>query len=487
MHRKIMNIDDLLNTRSEFLSKKIKLNLLIRICIFILITYITYTNIDSLQEIVLFIYILISFTKIIICIFCKKPSEKFNTHLKILYSISDFKDQLEFLNLKEEDLPVYTILIPLYKENDRTIFNLSFNISNLVYPKNKLDIKILCEEDDSDTINLVRKMNFQDILIVPSGKIKTKGRALNYGLKFAKGEYLTIYDAEDIPDKFQLLLVVNLFLNSQPKTIIQCALRYYNRVNWLSELMFAEYEYVFNKRNNVFGRYISFFPLGGTSNHFPVSSLININGWDAYNTTEDAEISILLNADNYNIQQMPVYTLEESVFERMAWIKQRSRWIKGYMQTLYSYFINMFCTKTFFIKPHKVRNISIFIYFALGIFIPFFCILMSMDTLFQAILQYSSHMPKKYMNHWYNGVIILITIMPIISEITLYESTFINSRQVPMLRLGGIIVAKMQIIIMFVFAYIKAVMELIYKPSYWDKTHHTGDFIIIDFDDYDKK
>ena len=77
--------------------------------------------------------------------------------------------------------------------------------------------------------------------------------------------------------------------------------------------------------------------------------------------------------------------------------------------------------------------------------------------------------------------------MPIISEITLYESTFINSRQIPMLRLGGIIIAKMQIIVMFVFAYIKAVMELIYKPSYWDKTHHTGDFIIIDFDDYDKK
>jgi cellulose synthase/poly-beta-1,6-N-acetylglucosamine synthase-like glycosyltransferase len=74
-------------------------------------------------------------------------------------------------------------------------------------------------------------------------------------------------------------------------------------------------------------------PLGGTSNHFRTAVLRDIGGWDAFNVTEDADIGIRLAQLGYRVAMLDSTTFEEAPITLGAWLKQRSRWLKGYMQT----------------------------------------------------------------------------------------------------------------------------------------------------------
>src|SRR4051794_11134590 len=74
-------------------------------------------------------------------------------------------------------------------------------------------------------------------------------------------------------------------------------------------------------------------PLGGTSNHFRPSALRNILGWDAWNVTEDADIGIRLARLGYRVGDLPSSTREEAPATLGEWMRQRSRWMKGYVQT----------------------------------------------------------------------------------------------------------------------------------------------------------
>lgn len=74
-------------------------------------------------------------------------------------------------------------------------------------------------------------------------------------------------------------------------------------------------------------------PLGGTSNHFRVEQLKQLGAWDPYNLTEDADLGFRLAARGYNVGFLPFPTREEAPPKLGIWTNQRSRWIKGYMQT----------------------------------------------------------------------------------------------------------------------------------------------------------
>jgi cellulose synthase/poly-beta-1,6-N-acetylglucosamine synthase-like glycosyltransferase len=74
-------------------------------------------------------------------------------------------------------------------------------------------------------------------------------------------------------------------------------------------------------------------PLGGTSNHFRTAVLRDIGGWDAFNVTEDADIGIRLAQLGYRVAMLDSTTFEEAPVNLGAWLRQRSRWLKGYMQT----------------------------------------------------------------------------------------------------------------------------------------------------------
>ena len=112
----------------------------------------------------------------------------------------------ELAALRNEDLPVYTVLIPLYRE-EAVAAKLLKSIGKLDYPHDKLDVKLLLECDDATTAGALKTAGIPEwceVITVPDGPLRTKPRACNYGLERAAGEFCVIFDAEDIPEPDQL-------------------------------------------------------------------------------------------------------------------------------------------------------------------------------------------------------------------------------------------------------------------------------------------
>ncbi len=245
--------------------------------------------------------------------------------------------QEEISRLKEADLPVYTLLIPLYHEEE-SLPRLLEDIRRLDYPKSRLDVKLIIEEDDSATIAAAMELKPEgifDIIPVPYSLPRTKPKACNYALRFAKGEYVTIYDAEDLPDPLQLKKAVIAFSKGSDELLcLQARLNYYNRDhNLLTRLFSIEYAAWFDYMLPALEELGIPIPLGGTSNHIALEKLRKLGEWDPYNVAEDADLGIRLAVSGGHTSVLNSRTLEEAPVILWAWMKQRTRWIKGYMQT----------------------------------------------------------------------------------------------------------------------------------------------------------
>ncbi len=243
----------------------------------------------------------------------------------------------EIKKLDTRLLPVYSILCPLYREA-HVIPQFLEAIEKLDYPKNKLDVLLLLEEDDADSVAKVERMylpSYVRVVVVPHSMPKTKPKACNYGLSFAKGEYLVIYDAEDMPDPLQLKKAYLGFQKVGEKVLcLQAKLNYYNpHQNLLTRFFTAEYSLWFDVTLTGLQAAGTSIPLGGTSNHFRTKDLFSLEGWDPFNVTEDADLGIRLFKRGYKTAIIDSVTLEEANSNVFNWIRQRSRWIKGYMQT----------------------------------------------------------------------------------------------------------------------------------------------------------
>jgi len=243
----------------------------------------------------------------------------------------------ELQTLNESKLPIYTILCPLYKEAHVAPQFLEA-IAKLDWPMEKLDVMFLLEENDKETIEAFEQMNlpfYARTVIVPDSQPKTKPKACNYGLTFAKGKYLVIFDAEDIPDPLQLKKAY-LGFKKAPANVkcLQAKLSYYNsRHNLLTRFFTAEYALWFDITLPGLQSLNSALPLGGTSNHFEVKNLLELQGWDPFNVTEDADLGVRLFQHGYLTAIINSNTYEEATSVPKNWLRQRSRWIKGYMQT----------------------------------------------------------------------------------------------------------------------------------------------------------
>ena len=265
----------------------------------------------------------------------------------------------EITTAKGRVWPMYTVLCPLYKEW-QVLPQFISAMNRLDYPKNKLQVLLLLEEDDSETIKQIRKFeknlpSFFEIIIVPHSYPKTKPKACNYGAKFTKGEYVVIYDAEDVPDPLQLKKAVLAFDREDAKVIcLQAKLNFYNpHQNLLTRLFTAEYSLWFDLVLTGMQSADVPIPLGGTSNHFKVAALRDLQLWDAFNVTEDADLGIRLVKKGYRTEILDSVTLEEANSQFFNWIKQRSRWIKGYMQTYFVHTRDLTTFKTSRKKHHK--------------------------------------------------------------------------------------------------------------------------------------
>lgn len=239
--------------------------------------------------------------------------------------------------LEDRDLPTYTILVPMYKEPD-TLPILSSALRHMDYPLSKLDVKLVLEDGDTETIDAAKHLGLEgifEIIRVPPSQPKTKPKACNYALNFARGEFVTIYDAEDKPEPDQLKKVVAAFKRAPDNVVcIQARLNYFNaEENWLTRMFTLEYSLWFDYYLPALETLRIPIPLGGTSNHFKMKVLREANAWDPFNVTEDADLGVRLNQRGYSVGVVNSTTFEEANNHVPNWIRQRSRWIKGYMQT----------------------------------------------------------------------------------------------------------------------------------------------------------
>jgi cellulose synthase/poly-beta-1,6-N-acetylglucosamine synthase-like glycosyltransferase len=235
------------------------------------------------------------------------------------------------------DLPRYSILVPAYREPE-VIRTLLENIAAMDYPHNKLEVLVLLEADDRETKDAIRRSrpsNYVRVVVVPPGGPKTKPKACNYGLQLATGELVTIFDAEDHPDPLQLRKAA-LALAALPRDVVclQAALGYHNFAqNRITKWFTVEYLTWFTHFLPGLVALGAPLPLGGTSNHMRIEALRELGGWDPYNVTEDADLGLRLHRAGMRTMVLDSTTDEEANSDFVNWVKQRSRWYKGYFQT----------------------------------------------------------------------------------------------------------------------------------------------------------
>lgn len=391
------------------------------------------------------------------------------------------KQNIEKLLSQPEKLPKYTIIIPMFKENEKTIKQVINSITSFKYPTNKLDVLFALEEDDEQTKKVLQKINTPDYITkiwVPYFEPRTKPKACNVVSLFAKGEYIVIYDAEDIPEPEQLIKSVYQFqLEGNNKTtttkktsILQGCLSFYNNhENILTEFFNIEYLVHFKFLLYAYSLLGITIPLGGTSNHINTSSLVEANLWDSFNVTEDLELSTIVQGKS-SIKYLDSDTKEWCVNNIKAWLKQRVRWMKGYILTYIVCIIKDFNQKRnkqaqkgnlsgSFKK--KIKNI-IFKHIVMGY--TFFAFLLLPFTIYSFFV---------------NNSVLIINYLLFITSI-FYYSTIITS-YVVICKKQMINIAPKTIIafvcyplyfILHCLATFIAIVDIAKRPFFWDKTEH---------------
>jgi cellulose synthase/poly-beta-1,6-N-acetylglucosamine synthase-like glycosyltransferase len=239
--------------------------------------------------------------------------------------------------LGDDRLPIYTIIVALYREA-AAVKDLVAALRCLDYPKEKLDIKFVLEPDDRATLARLQAMRLGapfEIIVAPAGAPRTKPRALNAALPFARGTFVAVFDAEDRPERDQLKRALDAFATHGDQLVcVQARLTIDNTADsWLARVFTAEYAGLFDVFLPCLAARRWPLPLGGSSNHFRTEVLRRVGAWDPYNVTEDADLGLRLARLGYRTTVIASTTYEEAPARFLPWLKQRTRWMKGWVQT----------------------------------------------------------------------------------------------------------------------------------------------------------
>lgn len=252
-------------------------------------------------------------------------------HAEMRFSAAEIAAEQDF------DWPLYSVLVPMYHEPE-TVSQMVAALEAMDYPADRKDVQFLLEEDDEATLAAARALEMPPgfrVTVIPESFPRTKPKACNLGLSLAKGKYLVIYDAEDRPERDQLKKACLAFDRSpEDVACVQSRLNFYNpRQNLLTRWFTAEYSAWFDLSLPGLAALGAVIPLGGTSNHFVTAVLCELMGWDAYNVTEDCDLGVRLFRAGYRTRMLETTTWEEACSSFPFWIRQRTRWLKGYIQT----------------------------------------------------------------------------------------------------------------------------------------------------------
>ena len=236
----------------------------------------------------------------------------------------------------DDEVPIYTVIAPLHREA-RVVDQLLSAIERLDYPAEKLDVIVIVEADEPATrAAITRRKHRLPITVVPAPPAgpRTKPKALNIALELARGLFVAIYDAEDRPESRQLRRALEAFRSAgDALACVQARLCIDTDRTWLARYFTAEYAGHFDVFLPKLAELGLPLPLGGSSNHFRTAALREVGGWDPYNVTEDADLGMRLARLGYRCGVIESTTFEEAPATARRWLGQRSRWLKGWMQT----------------------------------------------------------------------------------------------------------------------------------------------------------
>src|SRR5258707_237150 len=385
-------------------------------------------------------------------------------------STSEIEDEVVHA-LADAEWPRYTILCPLYKEA-AVVPQFAEAMGELDYPIDKLQILFLTEEDDNETREAILAQelpsHFQ-IVVVPDGEPRTKPRACNYGLLMADGDYLVIFDAEDKPDPLQLKKAVLAFASCGPElACVQAKLNFYNPTqNVLTRWFTPAYPAWFARTlPGLQGAHLCV-PLGGTSNHFRTSTLTTLGAWDPFNVTEDCDLGLRLARLGFKTVVLASTTLEEANPDPKNWIRQRSRWIKGYMQT---FLVHMRQPERYLPRERwrDLFSLQLIVGARTSILLinPIMWALLIIYVIFRPFVEDTYHI-------LFPGLILYMAVLCLIFGNLLY----IYVHFIGCLKRGEYNLVKWTLIMpiywaMGSYAAYKALHQLITKPHYWEKTAH---------------
>ena len=364
-------------------------------------------------------------------------------------------------------LPRISILVPLYDETS-IAQTLVQRLRRLTYPKSKLDIVLVLEEADQQTHETLAKTELPPwirTITVPGGSLTTKPRAMNYALGFCDGEIVGIYDAEDNPAPDQLESVAARFATAPPEVAcLQGILDFYNpRANWLARCFAVEYASWFRIILPGLARLGFAIPLGGTTVFFRREVLEKLGGWDAHNVTEDADLGMRLARRGYRTEMVDTVTLEEANCRWWPWVRQRSRWLKGYMCT---YRVHMRRPARLWrdLGPKRFIGFQVFFLGALSQFV-----LAPVLWSFWLVVFGFPHPLSGWLSPGAMGALTALFLLTEILGLIIGATAVASPRHrhlmpwVPTLMfyfpLGSV-------------AAYKALLELLRKPFFWDKTEH---------------
>ncbi|MEM9249972.1 MAG: glycosyltransferase [Pseudomonadota bacterium] len=364
-------------------------------------------------------------------------------------------------------LPAITVLIPLLREADVTK-SLLRRLRALRYPKELTDLVLLVEADDVTTRAALARVRLPDhmrVVTVPGGAVKTKPRALNYGLSFARGSIVGIWDAEDAPDPDQLHAVAAHFATAEPRVAcLQGALDFYNtRSNWLSRCFTLEYATWFRAFLPGLQALDLPIPLGGTTLFFRRHALESLGGWDAYNVTEDADLGVRLYRNGFRTEIVDTVTREEANCRFIPWIRQRSRWLKGYAMT---YAVHMRAPRQLWRDMGPWGFLGFQALFV-GTLMQFLCApaLISLWLL-------SIHGAHPLVGHIPAALGWTYLVLAFVSEAISMALTFVACRRSERARLLWWLPTLQVYFLLATVAAYKGVLEMLTRPFYWDKTEH---------------
>lgn len=391
-----------------------------------------------------------------------------NTALKAAATYIGWRNKpLPPKNVSPVRLPMITVLVPLY--NETAIANhLLARLKSLNYPRALLDICLVLEADDQTTRTTLGRTilpTWMRAVIVPKGTIKTKPRALNYALDFARGSIIGIWDAEDAPAPDQLHVVAQSFANAGPEVAcLQGTLDYYNAdANWLTRCFTIEYASWFRVVLPGLSQLRLVVPLGGTTLFFRRDALEELGGWDAHNVTEDADLGVRLARHGYRTELIQTVTEEEANGRAWPWVKQRSRWLKGYAIT---YGVHMRSPRKLWHDLGAWRFFGLQVLF-LGTLSQF--VLAPVLWTFWLLPFGFAHPLSAVMAPWAFWVLAGLFVT---SEIVGFAAAMVGARKA-----GKPWLIKWALTLQFYFplgalAAYKGLWELARRPFYWDKTAH---------------